>query len=310
MTAHQRGTTTVADRVVRKIAEQAAREAVTGRGGSLTKGSASVHGRTARVGVDVALAYRGSAGEAARLVQDHVAARTRHLTDLRLPAPRVSVRALTTPAGAPGPTGDEVSPAPEGARRRRWSERRLPVALFSIAALVGAGALVHDAAAVLLWGHPSAPWRRDLVDWLAGNGPADTPAWAAAVAAVAGLWMIALALTPGRRKDLTMAMACDGVRAVISRRSAGHLITAALTQVPGITAGRARVGRRRVRVRAEFADIEKARALEEVGQAIAAAVRELGLAAPLRTRVRLRPSRLSRSAPPTLQEEDLDGPHA
>lgn len=353
MTARDRGTTAIADRAVRRIAEQAAREAVAGSGGRVTGGSASVHGTRADVSVGIALAYRGSAGEATRAVREHVAARTAHLTGLRLPAPRVRIREFVT-AGGPGPaepedtgppedpatgtsahaappggttagtgaaatagdTGAAVAPggAPKPGRRwyrtRSWSERRLPAGLLAVLAVTGAAALLREVAAVRLLGHPPAPWRRQLLGLLTANGPADTPVWAAAALVPAGLWLVALALTPGRRGALVMAAPEPGVRAVVRRRPAGRLVRTALAEVPGVTGVRVRAGRRRMTVRAELAHGDRAQADAQVADAVAAAVRGLGLAAPLRTRVRLRTAPAWRPADAAPGEGGPDGPLA
>ncbi|MFJ7269063.1 DUF6286 domain-containing protein [Streptomyces sp. NPDC099050] len=312
MTDRERGTTTVADRVVRKIAEQAAREVVAGDGGRVTKGTASVDGRTAEASVTIALAYRGSAGRAARTVQEHVKTRTAHLTGLHLPPPRVRIRELATTPATPPLACDETDHAPERVRTRRWSERRLPVALLAAAVFAAGAAVLRDVTAAHLLGHEPAPWRRALIDRLSGHGSGVPTAWAAAaVVAVAGAWMVVLALTPGRRGDLVMSTPGHGVRAVISRRSAGEHVRAALTQVPGVCAARVRVGRRRLKVRAELAYGEKDQAREHLTRAAAAALGELSLAAPVRTRVRVRPSPRWQPGPsPQQGEEDADGPHA
>lgn len=316
MTGRERGTTTVAGRVVRKVAEQAAREAVTGTGGSVTRGAASVRGGSADVSVDIALAYRGTAALAAQAVRDHVAARTSHLTGLRLPAPRIMVREVSPTVGVPAPAFDTSGPAPGGVRRRKWSERRLPVGVLAAAAFFGAGALLQEAVAAHVLGRPPALWRSRLVDWLSSHGPTSTPVWAGAALAGAGLWMVVLALVPGRRGDLVMSTPGRGVRGVISRRSARRLVRAALADVPGISRVRVRVGRRRLTVRAELVSGDKARAREQAAAAVAGAVREMSLAAPLRirvrvrVRVRVRPSSRRQPALPPRTEVDTDGPHA
>lgn len=308
MTARERGTTTIADRVVRKIAEQAARESATALGGRVSKGTASVRGPSADAGVDIVLAYRGSAGDAAQTVQDHVAARTSRLTGLHLPAPRISIRELTTTTRATAAVVEDAPAvfSPGRSRRRGWSERRLPVAVLAALALGGCAGLLQDVAAVHLQRRRPAQWRAQLTDWLTHHGPATTPPWAAAALAVAGLWMVALALTPGRRGDLAMSAPDTDVRAVISRRSASRLLQAALTRVPGITGARVRVGRRRLTVRAHFTHEDKARARDAVTEVVTAVVREMGLATPPRTRIRMH-SPSSRYAAPTPSEEGEPG---
>lgn len=312
MTAAVRGTVTVADRVVRKVAAQAAREAVTGTGGKVTKTSAAVRGHSATASVGIALAYRGSADEAARAVQEHVANRTAQLTGLQVPAPRISVHELIPRTSTPALTDAAATvPAANGAHGRRWSERRLPVCILGALALGGVSALLQDAAAVHLLGSKPAPWRRQLFEWLTGHGPATTPAWSAAAVVAAGLWMIVLALTPGRRRDLVMSTPGHGVRVVISRRSAGHLIRGALTTVPGITGVHVRVGRRRLMVRAELVYGERSQAREHVMQTVESAVRGMSLAVAPRTRVRVRPGPRWQPTPTPHKEGDLvDESHA
>ncbi|MFI5765745.1 DUF6286 domain-containing protein [Streptomyces sp. NPDC051563] len=324
MTARRRGTTTIADRVVRRIAEQAAREAAADHGGSVTGGAATVRGRSAQVRVDIALAYRGSAGDAARAVQEHLAARTSLLTGMSVPVARIRIRKLTATAAPPtGPTDGEADggpdagsdagsdagpgvargPAPDRAPGpapdrsagkapgRPWSGRRLPVAGVAALVLAGAGSLLWDAAVAQGQGTGGGTWRRQLTGWLTGHGPAETSPWAAAVLALAGLWLITLALTPGRRRDLVLVAPGPAARAVISRRSAARLIHAGLTaRLPGLTRARVRVSRRRLTVRAELACAGEAklREREAVTQAVTAAARDLDLAAPLRTSVRVR----------------------
>ncbi|MFE4633565.1 DUF6286 domain-containing protein [Streptomyces sp. NPDC056773] len=310
MTARERGTTTIADRVVRKVAEQAAREALTGSAGGVLRGTASVRGHSAEVGVDIALGYRGVAAEAAHAVQERVAERTVHLTGLRVPTPRVSVRALATIPGAPVLVAEAAPSRPERMRGRRWSERRLPVGVLAVVALAVAAALLRDVAVVHFPGRAPAPWRGRLLDWLTGHGPTTTPSWAAGTLAVAGLWMIVLALTPGRRSDLVMSASDPGVRAVISRRSSSHLVRAAVCQVPGITGARVRVGRKRLTVRADLAHGDRSPALDGVTEAVTGTVQELGLAAPPRTRVRVRPSPSWHPTTAPKEEGEADGPHA
>lgn len=312
MTTRERGTTTVADRVVRKIAEQAARESASSLGGRVSKGTASVRGPSAEVGVDVVLAYRGSAGDAAQSVQDHVAERTSHLTGLRVATPRVSIRELTTTARAtPAVTKDAPGVlSPGRSRRRGWSERRLPVTVLAALALGGCAGLLQDVAAVHLQGRRPAAWRAQADAWLTHHGPATTPPWAVVALAVAGLWMVALALTPGHRGDLAMSTSDTDVRAVISRRSASRLLQAALAQIPGIAGARVRVGRRRLTVRAHLAHNDTARARAAVTEAVTAVVQDMRLAAPPRTRIRLHPTSSRQADPTQSKEEESGGSHA
>ncbi|MFE1794677.1 DUF6286 domain-containing Asp23/Gls24 family envelope stress response protein [Streptomyces sp. NPDC059517] len=137
-TADRRGTTTVSEKAVRRIAERAATEAVpdpatgtgtgagagtgtgTGTGTSTgfgagiraraSKGSADVHGRRADVRVDVTLPYPAPLPETVRRLQDHVTARTHQLTGLDVTRARVGVTALV-PAPVLAQGGVKIGPA-------------------------------------------------------------------------------------------------------------------------------------------------------------------------------------------------------
>ncbi|MFD6285455.1 DUF6286 domain-containing Asp23/Gls24 family envelope stress response protein [Streptomyces sp. NPDC060205] len=138
-TADRRGTTTVSEKAVRRIAERAATEAVPGPAAGTgtesgtgpaagpaagagagtraraSKGSAAVHGRRADVSVDVTLPYPAPLPEAVRRLQDHVTARTHQLTGLDVTRARVGVTALVpgpAPASTPVPGPDVAKSAP------------------------------------------------------------------------------------------------------------------------------------------------------------------------------------------------------
>ncbi|MBK3576460.1 Asp23/Gls24 family envelope stress response protein [Streptomyces sp. MBT65] len=114
-TAAQRGTTTVSDKAVRKIAERAAVEALADRGATavrgIAKGSAGVRGLGADVAVDVALPYPAPRAETVRRLQEHVGSRTRQLTGLDVTRPRVGVTALTPPPADSTATEQKETPA-------------------------------------------------------------------------------------------------------------------------------------------------------------------------------------------------------
>lgn len=304
--AAERGATTVADRAVRRIAERAATEALGTGEVRVSRGSAAVRGRRARVGVTVAVPYPAVLDDAGESVQAHVTERTARLTGLSVDPARVHVRELAHRElstegyveGGRGAYGAEGSKAmstetavAHGSRRRPWSERRLPVAALAFTAAVAAGVLLYDVVAVHAAGRPPARWRVRLVDWLATHGPDGASAVHLATAAavlVLGVWLLILAITPGQRSRLPMAPPLPGVRAVLERGAAAALLRDAVAEVPGVGRVRVRVGRRRARVGVglEFGDPVTAR--EEALRAAEAAVAECGLARPTRVRIRLR----------------------
>lgn len=104
--AGRRGSTTVADRVVAKIAAQAAREALrTGadaatlpRGGrSRPKASVAVRNFSARVRVSVELGYPSDIGSQCGAVRRDVASRVKELAGMDVPDVTVDVERLHSP---------------------------------------------------------------------------------------------------------------------------------------------------------------------------------------------------------------------
>ncbi|MFF1697855.1 DUF6286 domain-containing Asp23/Gls24 family envelope stress response protein [Streptomyces sp. NPDC058257] len=292
----ERGTTTVADRVVRRIAERAATEALAPGAVEVSRGSAAVRGRRARVGVTVTLPYPAVLDEAGERVRSHVAERTARLTGLTVPSARIRVRGLSPRARsagqlAPPVAATEAAGAAGGRTRRPWSGRRLPVAVLALAAAVACGVLLYDVESVHAAGNAPARWRVQAMEWLATHGP-DSATASGVLAAIAvfalGVWLLVLAVTPGRRGRLPMKPPEPGVRAVLERRAVAVFLRDAVTDVPGVGRVRVEVGRRTARVRAglEFGDVDGAR--RAVTEAAGASAAELGLARPLRLRVRMR----------------------
>ncbi|WP_329274551.1 DUF6286 domain-containing Asp23/Gls24 family envelope stress response protein [Streptomyces sp. NBC_01451] len=276
--AAQRGTTTVSERAVRRIAERATAEALPSQDGArttdtarttgtarTTRAAASVRGRRADLSLAVSLPYPAPLADTVRDVQRHVVERTRELTGLDVPAARVSVTSLTPPTSShplvsPDP---EAAPDARGSRtpRRWWSRRRIPVAVLSAVAALVCGALAFDLVRVHATHRTAAAWRTSAVHWAAGHGPGD-PAVVAlgGLTALAGVWMIVLALTPGRRRQSTVRTSSARVDAAVDRSAVQALVRDAVADVDGIGAVRVRVRRRRVTVRAGLAFGDRAHA--------------------------------------------------
>ncbi|GHC81483.1 DUF6286 domain-containing Asp23/Gls24 family envelope stress response protein [Streptomyces flavofungini] len=311
--AADRGATTVADRAVRRIAERAATEALGPGEVRVSRGSAAVRGRRARVGVTVAVPYPGVLDDAGESVRSHVTDRTAELTGLSVDSARVHVRELSLRKGSregstEGADYAEGTEYAEGAKatsteatspeetvtqgaRRPWSERRLPVAVLALAAAVASGVLLYDVVAVHAADRSPARWRVRLVDWLATHGPdgGTTVNLAAAAAVFAlGVCLLVLAITPGQRRRLPMTPPLPGVRAVLERGTAAALLRDAVAEVPGVTRVRVRVGRRRARARVWLGFGDPVTARQEALRAAQAALAECGLTRPPRLVVRLR----------------------
>ncbi|MFE2974628.1 DUF6286 domain-containing protein [Streptomyces sp. NPDC059258] len=308
-----RGTTTVAPRAVRRIAERAAAEALPD-GGAVTRGSASVRGASARVTLRVRLPYPVRADETAGLIRDRARSRTAALTGLSVPDADIRIDALSVlpvpparqptdgrPPGADAPPpGFEAAAGIGGRGGRIRAQRRLPAAVTAIVAAAGCALLLVDVVAVRLGGTPAA-WRTWVVDWAATHGPADAAVrGGGVVAALTGLWLLGCALLPGLRRGLTMAVPGPHLRAALDRTAAARIVQDRAASVPGVVRVRVRVRRRNVWVRADvgFGDPQQVRA--GVSRVVGAALPELGLARTPALRVRVRSG--PRGQPPTTEE--------
>ncbi|MEW1724408.1 hypothetical protein [Streptomyces sp. NPDC093109] len=98
MTAADRGATTIADRVVAKIAARAAREALGSvpEDGRPPHATVTVHHGTARVQVGVELDYPSDIGAQCGAVRSQVEHRVRTLADMEVPEVVVRVERLHT----------------------------------------------------------------------------------------------------------------------------------------------------------------------------------------------------------------------
>jgi hypothetical protein len=327
-----RGTLTVSDKAVRKIAERAATEAAASPGTGAMKGSAGVNGRRADVSVDVTLPYPAPLPEAVRRLQQHVTARTHQLTGLDISTARVGVTALVpVPATAATVPLDKVSPdrlsksevfvdepsvdgnirSPGAVRtpRRWWSQRRLPTMLVTLAATVVCGALAVDLLLVHAAHRPPATWRTGTLDWLSQRGPGDPTVMACAAAvAVLGLLLIVLALAPGHRGLLTVTAPDPRLRTALDRTAVASLIRDSVGAARGIGPVKVRVGRHRVTVRAGLAFGDRSLAHDEVRRAAHRALAGCELRRVPRLRVKVRPDPAWDPGVTTTEESGGQGP--
>ncbi|MFE7815618.1 DUF6286 domain-containing protein [Streptomyces sp. NPDC057433] len=203
---------------------------------------------------------------------------------------------MSGPGPAEGATGTvlEKPPPPEpddaaGAGPRRfWSARRIPAGLLALLLLVIVAAFLYDIAAVRA-DRPAMSWRRELADQLAGRPLDDF--WVllgAGVAALLGLWLLLLALTPGLRSLLPMRRPRPDVRAGLDRDAAVTVLRDRAVEVPGVRSVRVRVTRRRADVRAvsHFRELDEVRA--DLRAVLADAVRGMTLSRPPVLAVRVR----------------------
>ncbi|WP_404950372.1 alkaline shock response membrane anchor protein AmaP [Streptomyces sp. ARC12] len=185
----------------------------------------------------------------------------------------------------PDASADAREPVPtleqgDSGAGRFWSARRVPAALLALVLLGGAGLLLYDIAAVRA-DHPAMQWRRSLADGLAERHLDDVVVLiGAGVAALIGLWLILLALTPGLRDLLPMRRDRADVRAGLDRTAAALVLRDRAVEVSGVQSVRVRMGRRKAKVRAlsHFRELDDVRT--DLDTVLENAVRELGLAKP------------------------------
>ncbi|WP_330234589.1 DUF6286 domain-containing protein [Streptomyces sp. NBC_00566] len=285
----RRGTTTVSGRAVRRIAARAVTEALPDRAARATGSSASVRGGRAEVAVDVALPYPAALAPTVRRVQDHVTARTGELTGLDVRTARVGVTTLTPDRPAPDAPAEEEA---HGGRvpRRWWAQRRLPLGVLTLLATLTCGALAADLILVHTGHRPAAAWRTGALHWLYVHGPGEPPVTVAALGcALLGVWLIVLAVTPGRRGLLTARSAAPATHVAVDRTAVAALLRDTTAATEGVDTVAVRVGRRRATVRAALAFGDRAAAREHITDAARRALAECGLRRPMKLRVAVRP---------------------
>lgn len=166
---------------------------------------------------------------------------------------------------------------PDKGGGRFWSQRRIPALLAGLVLFAVAALFLYDLAMVRA-GQDGGGWRRSLADELAERRLGDAAVVVGAVlAALLGLWLLVLALTPGLRSVLTMRGE-PGTRVGMERNAAALVLRDRMMEVPGVRSAEVKVRRSRVRARAvsHFRDPETVRA--EADSAIWDGVRQLGLA--------------------------------
>lgn len=165
-----------------------------------------------------------------------------------------------------------------GTAGRFWSVRRAPGGIVALLLFAGLGFLLYDVASVRA-GRPGMAWRRTLTHELATRRLDDVLVMAgAAVAAALGLWLLALALTAGKRSLLTMRPDTPQVRAGLERSAAALVLRDRAMEVPGVQAARVKVRRRKVRAHAQahFRDLAEVRS--DLDGALRDGIEQLGLA--------------------------------
>ncbi|MGW2561147.1 DUF6286 domain-containing protein [Streptomyces sp. NPDC001514] len=201
--------------------------------------------------------------------------------------------------GDPGPPAAQA-PAPNAIAddgrtqrsHRPWSARRVPAAVVALLTFCAAGTALYDVVAVRV-GREAGAWRKHLADEFATRPLDDV--WmltGAAVATVAGLWLLTLALTPGLRHQLPLRApnACAPLRVSLDRDGAAVLLRDAAMRVPGVARARVRVRRHRVKARADVRFRESSQVQEDLYALLREECDRLALSRPPRLVVRVRRS--------------------
>lgn len=175
-----------------------------------------------------------------------------------------------------------------GKAGRFWAGRRGPAALVALLLLAGTGLLLYDLASVR-GGRTGMAWRRSLIEELETTRLDELVVIAGAVvAALLGLWLIVLAVTPGQRKVLPMRGDTPDVRAGLERGAAELVLRDRAMEVSGVQTVRVDVGRRKAKVRARSHFRPQDEVRDDLHAALVDGLRELGLARPLSLDVRVR----------------------
>lgn len=216
----------------------------------------------------------------------------------RPPRPRPETTAAPAGSSSPAEPPRQQAPAEEPSRRP-WAARRVAAAVTASLIMLGAGTLLFEAVWIRT-GHSATAWWTRLTDEFATRPVDDV--WiltGAAVTAALGLLLIVLALTPGVRRQLPLRVPADSrgrMRAVLDRKGAVLLLRDAAMRVPGVSAARVRVRRRRVKVRADVRFGDTAEVKDELTETVRREQHDqLALARPLRLAVRVRHSPARRS---------------
>lgn len=155
--------------------------------------------------------------------------------------------------------------------------------VVALVVLVASGALLFDVAAVRT-GHRAGAWRQRIAHELATRHLHS--GWvlgAAGVAVALGGWLLWLALARGNRRWLALRQVPG---ALIERAGVAALLEAQALELTMVAEAKVRVNRRRARVTI-FGSADPAQA----DAVLSAALERIGLARPLRLRLRLRPAK-------------------
>ncbi|MCF2527224.1 DUF6286 domain-containing protein [Yinghuangia soli] len=173
--------------------------------------------------------------------------------------------------------------------RRAWSPRGFTAAMTASAVGLAAGTVVFVGVSARLERTPG--WADATLDWLQTHAWAEDPVWIAGFAvAVAGLWLIAVALTPGRRHLLPLEPVGTAMSAYMTRRTAAQLLRHTALSSTGVLDARVRVTRRRALLHVDYHFRDADELYDELDAALEERMDTLLPSRPLRVDVYLRPA--------------------
>ncbi|MYW05667.1 DUF6286 domain-containing protein [Streptomyces sp. SID3343] len=186
------------------------------------------------------------------------------------------------PAGEPDAWGD-------GAKvRRAWSPRGLPSGLVALIAAGVAGTALFIGIMAKVDRAPR--WSRDLLERAETHEWRDSAVIATGlIAAVVGLWLVVLALTPGRRTLLRLRSPGDRMTVYMTRRTAASFLRHTALASSGVLDARVRMGRRKAVLRVDYHFRDPDELHDELTERLEERARALTLARVPRVDLRLQP---------------------
>lgn len=197
---------------------------------------------------------------------------------------------------APPAASDESATPPgdgdgwgDGARTRRaWSPRGVP---SSLTALIAAGIAGLALSIGIMARVDRAPrWSRDVLEH------AETHVWrddavvvGGLVAALVGLWLLVLALTPGRRGLLRLRSPGGAITAYMTKRTAASFLRHTALASSGVLDARVRMGRRKAVLRVDYHFRDPDELHDELTESLEQRAKALTLARVPRVDLRLQP---------------------
>jgi len=177
----------------------------------------------------------------------------------------------------------------DGAKvRRPWSPRGLPASL--VALVVGGAAGTALYIGVMAKVDRAPRWSRDALEH------AETHVWrddavvaGGLIAAVVGLWLIVLALTPGRRGLLRLRSPGGAMTAYMTKRTAASFLRHTALASSGVLDARVRMGRRKAVLRVDYHFRDPDELHDELTESLEERAKALTLARVPRVDLRLQP---------------------